>query len=54
MHDQYKNLLPYVKCSYEQYPTVTLFQKVLDSMKMLKVSIEVDFGNLWIWQGLGL
>ena len=52
MHDHYKSLLAYVKRIYEQYPTGTFFQKVINSMKMLKA-----LGRgliLAVWQGLGL
>ena len=42
MHKQYKSLLAYAKHSYEQDPMVTFFQKVINSMKRLKVSIRVD------------
>ena len=50
VHNQYKSSLAYVNCSYEQNPMVIFFQKIIDSMKKLKVLIEVDFGNL----GFGL
>ena len=42
MHDQYKSSLAYVKHSYEQDPMITSCQKVVDSMKKLKVSAGVD------------
>ena len=54
MHNQYKSLLAHIKLSYKQYPMVNFFQKVINSMKKLKVSREVDFGSYWIWQGLGI
>ena len=54
MHNQYNSTLAYVTCSYEQDPMVTFFQKVIDSMKRLKVLARVDFGNFWVWQGAGL
>ena len=53
MYNQYKNSLVYVKCSYEPDPMVIFFQKVINSMKKLKVSVGVDFGSFWVWQGLG-
>ena len=53
MHNQYKSSLAYVKHSYEQDPTITFFQKVIDSMKKLKVSGGFDFGRFWVWQGSG-
>ena len=49
MHNQYKNLLAYVKCSYKQDPMVT-FSKSYWFNEKAKSFQHGDFDNLWIWQ----